>query len=113
MNKIQSFRESYKNKVLSENENVYTNAIRNLSLMDEAWFLYLEFMPSAIKEFMKDNTSRMNRILAHAIVCGQSSIQDFLADVLNQFLYFEQIKEEEIPLSIRIKMEELMKWINI
>ena len=108
MSKIQAFRESYKNKVLSENENVYTNAIRNLPLMDEAWFLYLEFMPSAIKEFMKDNTSRMNRILAHAIVCGQGGIQDFLADVLNQFLYFEQIKEEEIPLSIRIKMEELI-----
>ena len=109
MSEIQSFRESYKNKVLSENENVYTNAIRNLPLMDEAWYLYLEFMPSAIKGFLEDNTSRMNRILAHAIVCGQGGIQDFLTDVLNQFLYFEQIKEEEIPLSIRIKMEELMK----
>ena len=109
MSKIQSFRESYKNKVLSENENIYTNAIRNLPLMDEAWFLYLEFMPLEVKEFVEDNTSRMNRILAHAIVCGQSSsIQDFLADVLNQFFYFEQIKEEEIPLSIRIKMEELI-----
>ena len=109
MSKIQAFRESYKNKVLGEDENIYTNAIRNLPLMDEAWFLYLEFMPSAIKEFMEDNTSRMNRILAHAIVCGQSGIQDFLSDVLNQFLYFEQIKEEEIPLSIKLKMEDILR----
>ena len=108
MSKIEAFRESYKNKVLGENENIYANAIRNLPLMDEAWFLYLKLMPVEIKEFMEDNTSRMNRILAHAIVCGQNGIQDFLADVLNQFLYFEQIKEEEIPLSIRIKMEELI-----
>ena len=109
MSKIEEFRESYKNKVLSENENIYTNAIRNLPLMDEAWYLYLAFMPKEVKEFLEDNTSRMNRILTHAIVCGQSGIQDFLADVLNQFLYFEQIKEEEIPLSIRIKMEDILK----
>ena len=109
MNKIQSFRESYKNKVLGEDENIYDITLHNLPVMDEAWYLYLAFMPKEVKEFLEDNTSRMNRILSHAIVCGQSGIQDFLSDVLNQFLYFEQVKEEEIPLSIKLKMEDILR----
>ena len=102
---ISKIRESYKNRIW-DMDDIYIYTMNHVA-MQEARKLYNE-LPEEIREFMEDNTSRMDKILCHAIVCGCHSEKQFVRDILSQFNYFERIPNYEIPLSVRIKISDIL-----
>ena len=106
MGKISEIRKYYKTR-LWDMSDIYTYTM-NHDAMNEARRIYNE-LPEEIRGFMEDNTSRLDQILCHAIVCGCHSEKQFTRDILNQFNYFERIPNCEIPVSVRIKISDILK----
>lgn len=104
MGKISEIRKYYKTRLWDMDVYVYTI---NHASMGEAREIYNE-LPEEIREFLEDNTSRLDKILCHAIVCGCHSGKQFTRDILNQFGYFERIPNCEIPVSVRIKIADIL-----